>query len=260
MSKSNRKELYISIGQKEKNVLLIIKETFGFGTLNPKKANNGNIYWYWTVYSKKDLEILATLFFNNIILLKRQIQFNIWIKKGKSIGMFKSIYYANLNKNNQKQIIKVSLKNGWFSGFIDGEGCFYAKTRQSKKDLSKIGIEQKLTLIQKDTSGYEKIVFEKILLLFKSKSKVYSFSRPNIKDSVYIQIDISSIPSQKILINYLFSYQLRTLKKKAFLKWYKLYLYRTNNFICLNTSSDQLIIHMTQLVKSMNKYKSDSYE
>ena len=81
--KPNRKEIYISIGQKEKNVLVFIQNTFGFGTLISKKASNGNDYWYWCVYSKADLELLAILFAGHFILPHKQKQFIKWIKFGK---------------------------------------------------------------------------------------------------------------------------------------------------------------------------------
>ncbi len=255
-SKPNRKELYISLGQKEKNILKIIQKTFDFGTIVKKNNSQNKSYWYWCVYSKKDLETLAILFHGNLVLPKRQNQFFKWVKLGQTIKMFDQLPILESCCDTHK----VSLKNGWLSGFIDAEGCFYAKIRKSKKDLSKIGIEQKLHLVQQDVTGYEKLIFEKILTLMKSKSKVHTFSRVRMANSIYIQISIASIDSQKRLIDYLFFYKLRTIKKSSFFKWYILYLYRTNNLMISNYSSKQLIDKMTQLVKSMNIYEVKFYE
>lgn len=135
-----RFELTLQIVQKEKKILDIIQKTFGFGYLCFNKRTSGEIVWKWAVGSKKDLERIAFLFSGNLILPKRQRPFLEWLKVGHSTNLF-------LNVSLEKPwTSKVSLKDGWLSGFIDAEGCFYAKYLPSKSLNSKLGIEQKMVI------------------------------------------------------------------------------------------------------------------
>lgn len=253
--KNPRFEVSLSIGQKEKNVLLFIQRTFGFGTVVLKHNPNGYGYWYWNVYAQEKIELLAHLFAGNLVLSARQTKFREWVMFGKKFGRFQDLDFSGLvseNKHLKAQCDFISLNNAWLSGFTDAEGCFYAKTRPSKSDLSKIGIEQKWVLIQKDISGQDKAVFEHILNLFQSKNKVRFFSRQHITESTYIETSIESILSQKIVVRYFLAYPLQTKKQKAFMKWYQLYLYRTNA-LTSNCSVKQLIIQMKKLVQTLNE-------
>lgn len=156
---------------------------------------------------------------------------------------------------------KVSLKNGWLSGFIDAEGSFYAKSRKSKSLNSKLVIEQKKVISQKDIKNGEEQIFETLLGLFQSTSKIYRFSRPDISNSAFIEIQFGSKKAQKTISDYLLTYRLRTIKRISFHKWHKLYLYRTDClFESFSSSPEKTISRMKGLVYSMNKQSKNLYK
>jgi hypothetical protein len=252
--KPKRRELSIVISQKEKKILTLIQKTFGFGQVNSFKTKHSR-YWRWLVYKKNHIECLALIFKKNLILHKRQNQYKDWIRSGQSIGMFQWFSFENHFKTH------VALNNAWLSGFLDAEGCFYAKTRQTKRDFLIIGIEQKWILNQKDTTQLDKVIFEQILLLFQSKNKVYSFRRTT--RSCFIEISVGSIASQKLMINYLNKYPLKTIKKNAFFKWFQLYLFRTTGvltFVNEKLSRQQKIQKIKKYVKSINQHCQQDYD
>lgn len=227
----------------------MIQKTFSFGYLRFYKTTSGEICWKWTVGSKKDLERIAFLFSGNLILPKRQKPFLEWLEVGQSTNLFLKV---SLEK---PWTSKVSLKKGWLSGFIGAEACFYAKYRKSKSLNSKLGIEQKMVISQKDIKNGEEQIFETLLVLFQSTGKIYRFSRPHISNSAFIEIQLGSKKSQKIISDYLLTYPLRTIKRISFRKWHELYLYRTDGlFSSFSSSPEKTSFRMKKLVYSMNKH------
>nr|YP_009367584.1 putative LAGLIDADG homing endonuclease [Pseudocharacium americanum]YP_009367673.1 putative LAGLIDADG homing endonuclease [Ignatius tetrasporus]ARK14624.1 putative LAGLIDADG homing endonuclease [Pseudocharacium americanum]ARK14719.1 putative LAGLIDADG homing endonuclease [Ignatius tetrasporus] len=158
--------LKATIVQKEKKIITTIQQTFGFGNLSSFEKN-GTTYWRWVVESKPALERLAFLFSGNLILPKRQKQFLNWIDLGQKKGMFQYPF-----DRNQPWTAKVSLNNGWLSGFIDAEGCFYASFQHSfNKINSSYKLKQKMTLTQRDINGGEEAIFQQILYLLETPQK-----------------------------------------------------------------------------------------
>lgn len=253
--------LLASFLQKEKNIVEIVHKTFGFGNIRMSKKKD-QIYWRWEVGSKQSLERLAWLFTGNLILPKRQIQFLEWLDTGQKQKLFLSLDRA------KPWASEVSLENGWLSGFIDAEGCFYANYRKTKNERrnpatcnlndsfyqNQFAINQKLALTQKDINEGEKTVFLKILFLFESQSSVYNFSNGR-SNSKYIRIELTCKKSQKRVIDYLRIYKLRTFKHTCFQKWRKLYDYRVNSFVL----SEKGVQKLKRLMKSMNVHSKKSY-
>jgi hypothetical protein len=107
----------------------------------------------------------------------------------------------------------------------------------------------------------EEQVFETLFVLFQSTGKVDRFSRPHISNSTLIEIQFGSKKSQKIIIDYLLIYRLRTIKRISFHKWHKLYLYRTDClFDSFPLSPEKTISQMKRLVHSMNKHSKNLYK
>ena len=180
--------LYFIICQKEKAIITKLITTFGFGVISCFKRNT-NTYWQWRITSKKHLERIAFLLSGNLILSKRQSQFVDWIKIGQKKGIF--LYPFNINK---PWTAKIDITNGWLSGFIDAEGCFYAnfdKTwKKSNLDLfannnknqnSYYKWPQGFSLKQSSQTGNTEIIFNRILILFESKAKIYKLKKKNNK-------------------------------------------------------------------------------
>lgn len=252
--------LLTSFAQKEKNIVEIVHKTFGFGNIRMSKKKD-QVYWRWEVGSKEGLERLAWLFTGNLILPKRQTQFLEWLDTGQRQNLFLSLDRA------KPWASEVSLENGWLSGFIDAEGCFYANNRETKNGRrnstgnlgdffyqNQLAIEQKLTLVQKDINGGEKTVFLKILFLFESQSSVYNFTNGK-SNTKYIRIEFGCKKTQKRLIDYLCIYKLRTFKNTSFHKWRKLYDYRVNPYVL----SEKGVQKLKRLMKSINVHSKKSY-
>ena len=252
---SNRKRLYLTISQKEKNIITKIAYEFGFGSVS-YFTKNENTYWQWRISSKKGLEQIALLFFGNLILFKRRYQFLNWIKLGKQQGLFNYSFNIDLNCNSY-----ISLENAWLSGFIDAEGCFYANF-SIKKLSNKIlnpKFYQSFSLKQTIVNENDKNLFNQILVLFESKSKVYIFYPKN--RTKYLSIQLNSQNSHQLLINYLFNYKLKTIKYISFLRWWRIYLLKTKNkelFIAENLS-EKSVKKIKRLIKAINSHSKKVY-
>nr|YP_010835612.1 hypothetical protein NQY40_pgp031 [Ulva meridionalis]WFS80080.1 hypothetical protein [Ulva meridionalis] len=249
-NKNTKRRLYLTISQKEKTIIEKIAYTFGFGYVYYFKKND-NLYWQWRISSKKGLEQITLLFFGNLVLAKRQTQFLKWVKIGKSQGLFNYKFNTNLIWGST-----VSLNNAWLSGFIDAEGCFYANFSVKKlfgpNKIIKPKFYQSFSLKQTISNENDIKLFNYILLLFESNSKVYICYPTN--KTKYLSIQLSSQKSQKLLINYIFNYKLKTIKHISFLRWWRIYLLKTKKkelFISENLS-EKSIKKIKRLVKQIN--------
>lgn len=181
------------------------------------------VYWRWKLESKEAIERIAYLFNGNLILPYRQNQFKQWIDKGKQRNLF-----SNLNIQPIKA--KVSLDNGWLSGFIDAGKCFYANFAKLKfvKGLqknflnsktfetycqSKPKLSQKMTLTQVYRPSTQSIFID-ISNPFLGTAQLRLFKNKNSNDSnQYIRIELGALKSQHKIITYLTQFPLKTIKR-----------------------------------------------
>ena len=91
--------------QKEKKILLLIKDTLGFGVVKDYKG-----YSRYYVTKLNDLKTLALLFNGNLLLSHRKTQLERWLH----------VFNIDINKSSPS----ISLNDSWLSGFTDAEGCF----------------------------------------------------------------------------------------------------------------------------------------
>ncbi len=166
--------------------------------------NMGNVFLnkksaIFIVKSKKDIHILIEIFNGNIYLRKRQIQFENWV--------------LNYNKKNKLNIeinngfLKPSLNDSWLAGFIDAEGSFLVSVCKTK-------IVQRFVLGQKDAE-LEFLYLSKLVKGYTEKLKGHDRLVVN-----YLKLDI--------LIEYLNTHKLYSIKAKSFEKWMEIYNYRKN--------------------------------
>ena len=248
--------LCLNISQKEKTIITLIATTFGFGNISSSTQGN-QTYWRWSLGSKTSLERIVFLLAGNLILPKRQVQFQKWIEAGEQKGMFQPPF----NKN-KPWVAKVAFDNAWLSGFIDAEGCFYAYCRDRNFDeitfKPMMSLEQTMTLTQKDIDRGEALVFETILLLFESNGKVHRAKKPPDfnSESIYVTIRLNSLKSQHLIVNYLLKHKLRTIKYLSFHRWWRIYLYRIDGW----HNSEKSIKKIRRLVKAINVHTKKSYE
>ncbi len=202
----NRSRLSFEIVQKDAKLMYKIRTTLGFGMVRSFTRNN-EMYYKYTVENKQGLQRIMLLFNGNLVLMKRYVQFKNWIAVGKDI------FPKNLVFKNQR--VQVSLKNGWLSGFVEAEGCFYANFTPNS-----FSFNQKLTIIQKDPYG-ESSVLQDILLLFQNPGKIHMAKKPD-----WYRIEFNSLKSQAIIVQYFSEFPLLGKKKIAFRRWWRIYLRR----------------------------------
>jgi LAGLIDADG endonuclease len=268
--------LRFNLVQKERAIIEKIAYSFGFGTVSSFNKD-GNIYWRWTLESKEAIERMAFLLSGNLILENRQQQFSKWVEIGQKKGMFNTPF--NINKPWSSQ---VALNNAWLSGFIDAEGCFYArfaltalqkekriklptdKKQWSKQDYQrfielsrwKLPLSQKMTLTQFARPETNKF-FKQILCLFEGTA-VSVFQNKTIKkasEGSYVRIEFSSLASQKIISTYLFKYPLQTIKRVSFRRWWRVYLRREKKVHLTPKGTKRLY----RLVKAINVHRKEFY-
>nr|QWL15258.1 hypothetical protein [Ulva rigida] len=178
---------FFVINQKDIQILYKIKKNLGFGQVL-KYTQNKQIYGRYIVQDQKNCKRIAHIFNGNLLLIKTNKRFKIWIKQ------------LNIQPLNTKGYI--SLNNGWLSGFIDAEGCFYARIRKCKNMKLGYKVELKFIINQKEELG----LFYYLKNIFYSNANIQQIifvSEKNQNYSIYYKIELSSFLSNKILLNYL---------------------------------------------------------
>jgi hypothetical protein len=236
-----KKRLIFEISQKDPKILYKIKKTLGFGNVTNYKNKKGEIYWIYKISSKENVKRIISLFDGNLILIKRKRQFHKWVKEARKLKCLPK----NFQSKNLKNFVKISKQNAWLSGFLDGDGGFYANMScpGPRAKVSK-ALKQKFFFTQKN----EKKNLEFILSLLESKSKIQKFSNANKKS--YFRIEISSLKSHEILIDYLTKFPLKTLRKISFLRWKRVFNARKN----LEHLCEKNIPKLEKLCKNINKF------
>ena len=224
--------------QKEKQIIQKLHYTFGYGNISSEIKENG-IYWRWTLESKQTIESIAYLLHGNLVWPEHQDRYMQWIQAGQKQGLFQNLSLNQLTWPSPKSCI--SLQNGWLSGFIDAEGCFYAHLKETinpKTGAISIQLNQKMTLTQKfhfdATQRHtfelydqpEKFIFDQFLDIFNSAAQIRVFSNHQNKKTIYGRVEIGSLSSQKLIVDYLQLYKLRTQKYIAYRRWWRVWLRR----------------------------------
>jgi hypothetical protein len=209
-NQNQRLRFGFQIAQKDPKVLYKIKKTLGFGIIGVFQKKNENYYKY-SVEDKKNLQRIMVLFNGNLVLPKRRLQFERWINKASAHKLFPDGFHF------KKSHVSVSVNSAWLSGFIDAEGCFYAKTSLAtpgnRNSITQV-LKQKIHITQQDTHG-EKEILRSIGFIFQSTAKVYLIKK---KTNCH-RIEISSLKSHLLIIDYLEKFPLRTLKYISFHRW-----------------------------------------
>jgi hypothetical protein len=186
------------ITQKDPKVLYYIRQNLGFGKIYKCK----DTYYRYIVSNKNNLLHLINIFNQgNLILSKTYIKFQKWIEAY-------SIYYSESKILIKPQKNEINLNKAWLSGFIDAEGCFNASQRSGRTTYRMI-----FTLNQKGE-------FE----IFKQFQSLWGSIKIDLllRDDIVI-LNLDTLKSLKILIEYLKKFPLHSNKNIAFHKWLKLY-------------------------------------
>lgn len=181
------------------NILYYIQETLGFGKVISQSVKTSR----YVTQSKREIEIIISLFNGNIILPTRKIQlnkfikgFNSWVVKG-NIRLEPVVFIDNT--------IFPSLNNSWLAGFTDGEGCFTCSIGDKKGFSFNYSITQK---------GESNIIILKHLCLMFNGGKVSNHFVKNVYE--YRIAGVKACPN---IFPYYDKYTLLTKKSLSYTLW-----------------------------------------
>lgn len=202
---NNRGDLAFVVTQSTTDLqaLYYIKETLGFGKVISQSAKTSR----YTTQSKKEIEVIISLFNGNVVLPTRQKKlenfikgFNLWVVKG-NIKLEPVVAINNF--------IKPSLNNSWLAGFTDGEGCFTSSIGDKK------GFSFNYSVAQKGESNI--VILQELCLLFKGGI----VSNHYVKD-VY-EYRIAGVKACPNIFPYFDEYSLLTKKSLSYTLWKKIH-------------------------------------
>ena len=230
---NNRGDLSFVITQATTDIkiLYFIQETLGFGKVIAQSIKTSR----YVTQSKKEIDIIISIFNGNTILLTKQdnlknfiMAFNSWVSKG-SIRLVPVLF---INKS-----LKPSLNNNWLSGFTDAEGCFTCSIGEKK------GFSFNFSIAQKGKCNI--VILKELSILFKGGI----ISNHSIKD-VY-EYRIAGIKACPNIFPYFDKYTLLTKKSLSYILWKKLYLDLVNKQH-LSPYKRLLMIEKARMINKLN--------
>lgn len=213
------------INQKKPQVLYLIKKKLQFGHVTKIKATEdvGEHYRY-KVYKLHQILQLIYLFQDNLILSKVCIRFDKWIEgynilcdrrdalqRSNSLSLPKVQIHPSATPTSPNLHL-FTLTTGWFAGFIDAEGNFYASLTPNTRSYLNLRLRLKFSVKQKG----EKKVLEKIITLIReacgdiSGPKVYDVKG---KPGTY-SCELTKLTHLRAIVTYFDTFPLLSRDKK----------------------------------------------
>lgn len=228
--------LQIEITQKDPKLMYKIKKNLGFGNVTQFLRNN-KIYWRYSTSKKECLISFIYLFNGNFITVHKNSMLSNFIKN------FNKIY------NNSIIIIKpqiqLSLKSYWLSGFLEGDGGFWAKKRKRKNQKKlNTGLIIKFYVTQKN----ELLLLNAIKMVFKIPSNIYQIHNGHTPDK-YNRLETCNLENLKSIKTYLEMYPFLGQRNILIKQWIRLIDYKINDYPLTLKSSKKL----TRLILSTKK-------
>lgn len=218
----NQKDRFgFDITQKDVKLMYKIRTGLGFGKVTEIVKTNNQIYWRYSVYDLKNLTRLIWLFNGNLITVKKQKQFEIWVTA------FNKRYNSSILVSERKP--EICFKNAWLSGFFEGDAGFWANPKQivrvNKDNSQSYNIRMKFYITQKD----EKELLNQIKQLLQIPSNIYQITNGHSNEK-YNRLETSLLKSHLLLIEYLTKYPFLGKRQILFNRWIRVLGYRINNY------------------------------
>lgn len=229
--------LCFELVQKDAQLIYKIRNGLGYGKVSQVR----DVYWKFAVSDKKGLERLISLFSGNLVLPKRVSKFYRWVKRARDLGICSQEVLESVKQKSHP--VSFSLEDAWLSGLIESEGYFYAnfRTKTPPSQIPKLG--QKFHITQQDLEG-ERAVLEKIGILFQSAAKVSTAKQPNV-----YRLEMCSLKSARLVIEYLERFPLKGKKHIAFKKWSRVYRAREQK----EHLTEKGIVRIKRICRFLNK-------
>lgn len=215
------KPLFV-LTQKERKVLIRIKDTLGFGLVKDYKG-----YSRYYVTNLNDLKTLTILFNGNLLLNHRKTQLKHWC------NVF-NIPVCN-------SIPHISLSDSWLSGFTDAEGCF-TFALENRKDADKLRVRLRFLLDQKNEENSLKLIKS----LF---SGGFVSLRSPVSKNVF-RYTINTFKDIDKVITYFTTFPLKTKKINSFNLWTEVYYIVTQKDLWRDTKLDKIKALKLELIKN----------
>lgn len=225
-------EFKITHCSKDAQILFYIKKELGFGSVSVLDKTN-KIHQY-VVRDKKNIIKLINIFNGNLITKQKIKQFKFWVERFNITYNTKEVEYVIYLESK----CKVSLDNGWLSGFTDGvsngyqNDCFTSSILTSK-------------------SGKDVVIVRYVI--FKEDDKEFSQDVANLINGYLIHlkdlngyISVVNINKLSKIINYFKHYPLKSKKLITYRRWLKIY----NLVIKTNPLEDFKVIN--SLIKKLS--------
>lgn len=213
--KDGKPHFSFQILQQDPKLIHKIRTQLGYGRVSQFSEN----YWKFCVSDKKGLQRLVSLFSGNLVFAKTRQQFHNWVERGSTLGFWSSDFTSSEYTKRFDRRIRPNLTTGWFAGFVDAEGYFYADIRQSSGSKVIQLIQKFQILRENDCQDYK--ILDEFSILFENWAQLALAKRKK----VYL-FEIQSLESHRLLVLYLQKFPLQSKKKIAFLRWWRLSLRR----------------------------------
>lgn len=228
----------VTQGTGDIQVLRIIQETLGFGNV----ISQGKTVSRYVVHNLTDLYKILCILNGNLILPSRQTQFlkmvSIFNQKVQKHPKGKRMFVSVVEP--KPFAAMVSQKNGWFSGFMDAEGCFTVSfLRGSATFRIRCLVSQK---------GKENLPFLSSLILMFQTGVIELHSKINNYSFI-----ISGAQNCCKVYAYFEAYPLRTKKNQSFLLWKEIH----QEILKQNHLDTQVRQDLIQKAKEINPKKEN---
>lgn len=219
----------IEINQKDPQLMYKIKKNLGFGNVT-QFSKNKEFYWRYSTSSFINIKRLIFLFNGNFITAhKASMLYNFIEHFNRVYNTFIIILKCN---------IQPSLKSYWLSGFLEGDGGFWA-TQPENLNLNKKKLNTGLVIKFYITQKNELILLNKIKNLFKIPNKIYKTHNGNTLQK-YNRLETCNLESLKSIKTYLQSYPFLGKRQILIKRWIRLIDYKLNDYPFTSKSNKKL--------------------
>ena len=235
--KNNGKQRFqIEISQKDPALMYKIRTRLGFGNVT-SFSKKGETYWRYQVGSRIHLNRLILLFNGNLITLKKQRQFQLWVEL---INMTYQTNYDILHRG-----LAVSLQTAWLSGFLEGDGGFWASPRNVVYELRdgslSYSVRMKFYVTQKDALE----LLQQIKHLFQIPNHIYHHRNSDLIIQ-YSRLESNLLACHQRVILYLNKYPFLGQRNILIQRWGRLIGYRIEKY----PITEKSIKKLTRLIQS----------
>lgn len=219
----------IEITQKDPKLMYKIKKKLGFGNTTFFRRNN-TTYWRYQVGKADHLRALIFLFNGNLVTDQKSQNFEFFVYQFHKSQKEKPI---QILEKNQKG---VSLHTYWLSGFLEGNGGFWATQKKNQKQTKlSTGLLIKFYVMQKN----ELSLLTRIQNVFKISTKVYQLNN-GANTVMYNRLETTHRNSLNIIRTYLEMHPFLGQKNILIKRWIRLLDYKEKNYPLTEKSSQKL--------------------